>query len=141
MVRQLVAAGHIVVACGGGGPPVYDDPRLRLEGIDAVVDKDRVAAILGRDIGAQVLLILTNVDAVYRAYGTPHQQPIRRLDLAEADHLLAGAELGTGSMRPKLEAAADFVRAGGERAVIAELAHGLAALQGEAGTTITTERR
>lgn len=140
LVRQLVAAGHIVVACGGGGPPVYDDARLRLEGIEAVVDKDRVAAILGREIGAQVLLILTNVDAVYRNHGTPHQQPIRRIDLAQADHLLAGTELGTGNMRPKVEAAADFVRAGGERAVIAELAQGLAALAGESGTTVTRER-
>lgn len=139
MVRQLVGAGHIVVACGGGGPPVFRDPRLGLEGIDAVADKDRVAAILGREIEAQVLLILTNVDAVYRGYGTPRQDAIRRLSLAQADHLLAGKELGTGSMRPKVEAAADFVRAGGERAIIAELAHGLAALQGQAGTTITKE--
>jgi carbamate kinase len=139
MVRQLVGAGHIVIACGGGGPPVYEDPRLGLEGIDAVADKDRVAAILGREIEAQVLLILTNVDAVYRAYGTPHQEAIRRLSLAEADHLLAGKALGTGSMRPKVEAAADFVRAGGERAIIAELARGLAALRGEAGTTIVKE--
>ena len=137
MVAHLVAAGHIVVACGGGGPPVYDDPVLRLEGIDAVVDKDRVAAVLGREIGADVLLILTNVDAVYRGYGTKHQEPIRRLDLAGADHLLAGKELGTGSMRPKVEAAAAFVRAGGRRAVIAELAQGLRALRGESGTTIT----
>jgi carbamate kinase len=140
MIRHLVAAGHIVVACGGGGPPVYTDPRLGLEGIDAVADKDRVAAILGREIGATVLLILTNVDAVYRAYGTPHQAAIRRLGLAEAELLLAGTELGTGSMRPKVEAAAAFVRAGGERAVIAELAQGLAALRGESGTTITKER-
>jgi len=139
MVRQLVGAGHVVIACGGGGPPVYEDAHLGFEGIDAVADKDRVAAILGRDIEAQVLLILTNVDAVYRAYGTRHQEAIRRLSLAEADHLLAGKDLGTGSMRPKVEAAADFVRAGGERAVIAELARGLAALDGEAGTTITKE--
>jgi carbamate kinase len=141
MIRHLVAAGHIVVACGGGGPPVYDDPKLRLEGLDAVADKDRVAQILGREIAADVLLILTNVDAVYRGYGTPHPEAIRRLNLAEADHLLAGKELGTGSMRPKVEAAADFVRAGGagRRAIIAELAHGLAALRGESGTTITRE--
>ena len=139
MVRHLVAAGHIVVACGGGGPPVYDDPMLRLEGIDAVVDKDRVAAILGRDISAEVLLILTNVEAVYRRYGTPHQEAIRRLTLAQVDHLLAGKELGAGSMRPKVEAAADFVRVGGQRAIIAELSQGLAALRGDAGTTITPE--
>ena len=126
-----------MVACGGGGPPVYDDPGLRLEGLDAVVDKDRVAAVLGREIGADALLILTNVDAVYRGYGTKYPEPIRRLDLAGADHLLAGNELGTGSMRPKVEAAADFVRAGGSRAIIAELAQGLSALRGEAGTTIT----
>jgi carbamate kinase len=139
MIRHLIAAGHIVVACGGGGPPVYDDPALRLEGIDAVADKDRVAAILGREIAADVLLILTNVDAVYHGYGTPRQEAIRRLSLAQADHLLAGKELGTGSMRPKVEAAANFVRAGGRRAVIAQLAQGLAALQGDAGTTITEE--
>lgn len=141
MVRQLVGEGHIVIAGGGGGPPVYRDPTLGLEGIDAVADKDRVAAILGREIGAQVLLILTNVDAVYRAFGTPRQEVIRRMSLAQADHLLAGKELGTGSMRPKVEAAADFVRAGGERAVIAELAAGLAALRGDTGTTITKELR
>ncbi|MGH7672996.1 MAG: carbamate kinase, partial [Gemmatimonadales bacterium] len=139
MVRQLVGAGHIVVACGGGGPPVYEDPRLGLEGIDAVADKDWVAATLGREIGAAVLLILTNVDAIYRGWGTPHQEAIHRLSLAQADHLLAGQELGTGSMRPKVEAAADFIRAGGERAIIAQLANGLAALQGRAGTTVTQE--
>src|SRR2546426_843301 len=64
MVRDLARTGHIVIAGGGGGPPVYRDPKLGLEGIDAVADKDRVAAILGREIEAQVLLILTNVDAV-----------------------------------------------------------------------------
>ena len=141
MVRDLVARGHIVIAGGGGGPPVYRDPGLGLEGIDAVADKDRVAAILARDIGAQVLLILTNVDAVYRGYGTPRQESLRHLSLAEAEQMLKGKELGTGSMRPKVEAAAAFVRSGrgGERAIIAELAAGLAALRGEAGTTITKE--
>ncbi|OLD59506.1 MAG: hypothetical protein AUF60_05295 [Gemmatimonadetes bacterium 13_1_20CM_69_28] len=139
MIRDLVARGHIVVACGGGGPPVYPDPGLGLEGIDAVADKDRVAAVLGREIAADVLLILTNVDAVYHGYGTKHQRAVRHLDLASADHLLAGKELGTGSMRPKVEAAADFVRAGGRRAIIAALAQGLPALRGEAGTTITPE--
>ena len=139
MVHDLSVAGFIVIACGGGGPPVYRHPTLGLEGIDAVADKDRVAAILSREIGAQVLLILTNVDAVYRGYGTPRQEALRRLSLAEADQMLAGKELGEGSMRPKVEAAADFVRAGGERAIIAQLVDGLAALRGEAGTTISKE--
>src|SRR3989475_12863538 len=93
MVRHLVSAGHIVVACGGGGPPGDDDPKLALEGIDAVADKDLVAAILGRDIGADVLLILTNVDAGVRADGTPHQEPIRRMDLPQAEQPPAGQEL------------------------------------------------
>jgi carbamate kinase len=139
MVQTLVREGYIVIACGGGGPPVHEDSGLGLEGIDAVADKDRVAAILGHDIGAGVLLILTDVDAVYTGWGTPAQRPLRRLSLADADRLLQGGELGTGSMRPKVEAAADFVRSGGERAVIAELAQGLAALRGEAGTTLTKE--
>jgi len=137
-IRHVVDAGDIVIAGGGGGPPVYDDPRLRLEGLDAVADKDRVAAILGRGIGANVLLILTNVDAVYQAYGTSDQRPIRSMTLAEAEALLSGGELGVGSMRPKVEAAAEFVRAGGRRAVIAALEEGLAALRGETGTTITS---
>jgi carbamate kinase len=139
-IRDLLAAGHIVIPCGGGGPPVYDDPVLHLEGLDAVVDKDRVAAILGRDIAADVLLILTNVDGVYHAYGTPHQKAIRQLDLQEAERLLASGELGAGDMRPKVEAAADFVRAGGKRAVIAELAGGLGALRGETGTTLAARQ-
>jgi carbamate kinase len=139
MIRDLASTGHIVIAGGGGGPPVYRDPKLGLEGIDAVADKDRVAAILGRDIEARVLLILTNVSAVYHGYGTPRQEAIRRMSLAQADHILAGKELGTGSMRPKVEAAADFVRTGGERAIIADLSDGLAALRGDAGTTITKE--
>jgi carbamate kinase len=136
LVGRLVETGTIVIACGGGGPPVYRHATLGLEGIEAVVDKDRTAAVLGRAIGAHALLILTNVDAVYRDFGTPAQQPLRRLTLAEADALLAADALGSGSMRPKVEAAADFVRAGGERAVIAELGQGLAALAGDTGTTV-----
>jgi carbamate kinase len=140
-VRELVRAGHIVIACGGGGPPVYAEPTLGLEGLDAVADKDRVAAILGRDIDADVLLILTDVDAVYEGYGTAHERPIRRMDLARAERLLAGSELGVGSMRPKVAAAAEFVRERGRdrRAVIAALAHGRAALLGQSGTTVTRD--
>ncbi|HXB55656.1 MAG TPA: carbamate kinase [Vicinamibacteria bacterium] len=138
IVRTLVHAGDLVVTCGGGGPPVYDDPKLFLEGVDAVVDKDRVAAILGRELRADVLLILTDVDAVYRGWGKPGAHPIHRLTLVEADSLLTEGETQEGSMRPKLEAAIDFVRAGGARAVIADLGHGLEALEGLAGTTVVS---
>ncbi|UCF40512.1 MAG: carbamate kinase [Gemmatimonadota bacterium] len=138
-VRQLVDDGKIVIAAGGGGPPVYLDDRLHWEGVDAVVDKDRVAAILGGRLGADTLLILTNVDAVYRGWGTPHAKPLRHLSVDSAEELLDGEELGVGSMRPKVEAAVAFVRDGGGRAVIADLPDGLAAIRGEAGTTITGE--
>jgi carbamate kinase len=139
LVRRLLEENAIVIAAGGGGPPVYDDPILGLEGIDAVVDKDRVAAILATQLEAEVLMILTNVEAVFEGWGTPAARPIRRLSLAQADALVAGGSLDAGGMRPKIEAAAGFVRQGGARAVIARLSDGPAALRGQSGTTITRE--
>ncbi len=139
MIRSLVAEGHLVIAAGGGGCPVYDDPELGLEGVDAVVDKDRAAAILGRDIGAEVLVILTDVDCVYLDYGKPTQRALRRLTVSEAEALLVGGELGEGSMAPKVEAAAGFVRSGGKRAIIARLDQGREAVAGEAGTEIVQD--
>jgi carbamate kinase len=125
-----------VVACGGGGVPVYRHDRLRLEGVDAVIDKDRAAEVLGREIGAGVLLILTNVDGVCRGFGTPDQTLIRELPVAEAERLLAAGEFGEGSMGPKVEAAVAFVRHGGRCAIIARLEEGLRAVQGDAGTRV-----
>lgn len=139
VVRRLLEQGTIVIAAGGGGPPVYDDPLLGLEGLDAVVDKDRVSAILAAQLEAEVLMILTNVDAVFAGWGTPSARPIRRMSLAEADALVAGDTLDAGGMRPKVEAAAAFVRSGGRRSIIARLSEGPAALRGETGTTITRE--
>lgn len=137
LVRRLVGEGVIVIAAGGGGPPVYRHPALGLEGLDGVVDKDRAAAILAREMEAEVFLILTDVDAVYRDFGTPEAAPLRRLSLEEADALIASGALDEGGMRPKVEAAAAFVRSGKGRAIIAHLADGSAALRGETGTTIT----
>ena len=136
MVRQLVQQGTIVIAVGGGGTPVYRDERLGLEGVDAVIDKDRAAAVLGAEIDAEALLILTNVDGAYRGYGTPQQQLLRELSLQEADGLLAAGEFGEGSMGPKVEAATAFLRGGGRKAIIARLDQGLEAVQGRAGTTL-----
>lgn len=137
-LRQMVAEGDVVVACGGGGVPVYRDPDLGLEGLDVVVDKDRAAGLLAREIGAGTLLILTDVDGVYRDYGTPDARILRRLRPAEARRLVASGQLGEGSMRPKVEAALEFVEEGGERAVIAHLGRGAEALRGEAGTEIVS---
>lgn len=139
LVRRLVKAGTVVIAAGGGGPPVYRDPVLGWEGVDAVVDKDRTAAILARELDADVLVILTDVDAVYRGWGTPTQAPIPRLSLAEAEALAGSGALDEGGMKPKVEAAAAFVRGGGRRAVIARLSEGPAALRGTTGTTITRD--
>lgn len=136
VVRRLIEQGTIVIAAGGGGPPVYDDPLLGLEGVDAVVDKDRVSAILATQLGAEVLIILTNVDAVFEGWGTPAARPIRRMTIAQAEALAAGGGLDAGGMRPKVEAAAAFAAASGGRAIIARLAAGPAALRGETGTTI-----
>jgi len=138
VVRRLISQGTIVIAAGGGGPPVYLDPLLGYEGVDAVVDKDRVAAILAQQLEADVLMILTNVDAVFEAWGTPAARPIRRMTVTDADALMAGGGLDEGGMKPKVEAAAAFARAGG-RAIIARLSDGPAALRGQTGTTITRE--
>jgi carbamate kinase len=137
LVRRLVEAGTVVIAAGGGGPPVFDHETLGWEGVDAVVDKDRTAAILARELAADVLVILTDVDGVYRGWGTAAQAPIPRLTLAEAEDLAASGALDEGGMKPKVEAAAAFVRGGGARAVIARLSEGPAALRGTTGTTIT----
>jgi carbamate kinase len=136
MIRSLVAAGHLVIAAGGGGTPVYRHPRLGLEGIDAVVDKDRAAAVLARDIDAETLLILTDVDHVYTGFGTAAQRALRRLTVEEAEQLVGSEELGQGSMAPKVEAAARFIREGGRRAVIARLDQGMHAVAGSVGTEI-----
>jgi carbamate kinase len=136
LVRDLVNAGVIVIAAGGGGPPVYAHPLLGLEGVDGVVDKDLAAALLARDLGAEALLILTDVDAVYEHWGTRAAQPIRRLTRARAEAMLADGAFGAGSMRPKVEAALAFAGAGGGRAIIARLSDGPAALAGQAGTTL-----
>ena len=135
-IRQLLDAGTIVIAAGGGGTPVYRDPVLRLEGIDAVIDKDRAAAVLGNAIGAEVLLILTAVDGVYRAFGRAEQELLNRISVQQAEALLAAGELGRGSMAPKVEAALAFLRGGGQRAHIARLDRGQAALEGGEGTLI-----
>lgn len=137
VIRELLDAGVLVIACGGGGAPVYEHPTLGFEGIDAVVDKDLAAAVLARDLEAELLLILTDVDAVYTDWGTPSQRPIDRLTSAEAVSLADRGAFGAGSMAPKIWAAVDFVRRTSGRAIITSLERGPDAVRGRAGTTIT----
>lgn len=140
VIRHLVERGTIVIACGGGGVPIYDDPDKGWEGIDAVVDKDLAAAVLARDLGATLLLILTDVDAVYADWGTPQQRRLDRLTVQEAESMDRAGAFGEGSMAPKIRAAMDFARRTGGRAIITELSRGREAVRGEAGTTITVEK-
>lgn len=132
----LLDRGCVVVAGGGGGIPVYRGRDGAWQGIEAVVDKDRTAAIIAHRVKADTLLILTNVPAIYRGWGTDDADPIDRLTVAEAVRLLETEDLGVGSMAPKLEAAITFLREGGRRVVIADLGDGIPALRGESGTTI-----
>ena len=106
-VRTLLEAGTIAVACGGGGIPVARR-NGRLAGLDAVIDKDRASALLATELGAERLLIVTDVPGLFRAFGTPDEERVRELTAQEAEALLP--ELEAGSMRPKIEAAIAFVR-------------------------------
>ena len=137
VIKALMDAGVVVVACGGGGAPVYRHPTLGWEGIDAVVDKDLAAAVLARDLGAELLLILTDVDAVYADWGTPNQRPLARLTIDDALEMDRNKAFGEGSMAPKIRAAIDFVRRTRGRAIITSLDCGQKAVHGDAGTTIT----
>ncbi|HEX2693730.1 MAG TPA: carbamate kinase [Gemmatimonadaceae bacterium] len=135
-IRSLVERDTVVIACGGGGVPVYQDPVLGLEGVDAVIDKDLAAAVLARELGAELFMILTDVDAVYTGWGTEQQKMIRSMTVAEADRLGGEGAFGEGSMAPKVAAAADYVRRTKGRAIITELSKGRAAVEGTGGTEI-----
>jgi carbamate kinase len=136
VIRGLVGEGVVVIASGGGGVPVVEEGP-RLVGVEAVVDKDLAAAILAKDVEADTLLILTDVDGVFEGYGSDGQRLLPELSLEEARRRLESGELGSGSMGPKVEAAAKFVESGGNRAIIASLADGAKAVEGEAGTRVT----
>jgi carbamate kinase len=136
-VRLLIEAGVLVVCVGGGGIPVVVDREGRLRGVEAVIDKDRAAALLAHGLDTDALLLLTDVVAVERDHGTARAAPIAR---ATADELLA-LGLPAGSMGPKVEAAAWFAQVTGGRAAIGNLAEAAAVLAGRSGTTIVPSGR
>lgn len=140
VVENLVAMGVIVITVGGGGVPVVRR-NGRLEGVEAVIDKDLASSVLAVGLGARRLIIVTDVDAVYESFGTAKASPIRELPLSRAEELLAQGELPPGSMGSKVEAIVDFLRSGGELGIIAH-AHDLEeALAGKKGTRLFDDSR
>jgi carbamate kinase len=132
-LRQIVAAGHVVVAAGGGGVPVVevgDD----LHGVEAVIDKDLTASRLALLVGADQLVILTEVSRVQVGYGTTRARELTTLSVAEAGALLDAGEFPAGSMGPKVRACIDFITGGGRRAVIGALTEAHDVVFGAAGT-------
>jgi carbamate kinase len=136
IIKNLVDEGTIVVAAGGGGVPVYAEKDGALEGVDAVIDKDRASAVLARDIGAATLMILTQVDKVALNYKKPDQRDLDSMTLAEARKYLAEGHFAAGSMGPKVEAAVQFLEGGGEQVIITSLEKAAGALGGTSGTRI-----
>lgn len=135
-IRFLVEAGIIVVCAGGGGIPVVRDEQDRLEGLEAVIDKDRAAGLLAAELKADAFLMLTDVDAVYVGWGTAEARAIRTAMPAE----LARHDFPAGSMGPKVEAACAFA-ASGAIAGIGRLEDARAILSGDAGTRVMQHRR
>jgi carbamate kinase len=133
-VRTLLDAGYTVVCAGGGGVPVVRRADGSLHGIEAVIDKDLTAALLARELGAEVLLIATDVPNAVVGYGTPRARPIGAISAAELRRMMP--EFSAGSMGPKVDAACRFAEAGG-RAIICSLSEISAALTGAAGTIVT----
>jgi len=138
-IRALVETGAMVVASGGGGIPVVELPDGRLEGVEAVIDKDLAAVVLAHAVQADGLLLLSDVDAVYRRWGTPRQEPILRLSVDEAMAGLAEGAWPAGSMAPKVRACAQFVQGGGRFAAIGALENAVAIVKGASGTWFGTD--
>ncbi len=131
-IRTLVDAGVLVVCAGGGGIPVVRLDSGELVGVEAVIDKDHAAGLLARQLEAEAFLMLTDVEAVCEGWGTPEQRAIA----AAPPAALRAMDLPRGSMGPKVEAACDFVEAGGSFAAVGRLGDAAALVEGTAGTRI-----
>jgi len=135
VIELLVSQGVIVICAGGGGIPVVRREDGSLIGVEAVIDKDLASGLLARELKADALLLLTDVDAVYRDWGTPHARAIRRI----TPQALRELGFAPGSMGPKVRAACEFVEQTGGMAGIGQLSDALAILDGKAGTVIAMD--
>jgi carbamate kinase len=139
VVRLLLAAGCVVIAVGGGGIPVVQNPRgelRQLKGTYAVIDKDRASSLLARRLGAELFVISTAVEKVCINYKKPNHQELDHLTIAQAEGYLQEGHFAAGSMRPKIEAVLSFVRETGHTALITDPANIARALAHETGTWI-----
>jgi carbamate kinase len=137
LIRLLLESGAIVICAGGGGVPVVRDEVGELRGVEAVVDKDLASSVLAEALDADVLMVLTDVPAVMKDFGTPDQAPIHR----ETPPGLRAVTYAAGSMGPKVEAACRFVEVTGGMAAIGNLDEAAAILDGKSGTIVTTTGR
>jgi carbamate kinase len=135
-LRTLLGAGYVVVAAGGGGIPVIRTTDGTVQGVEAVIDKDFTAAVLALAIGADALVIATDVENAIIGFGTPDARPVGSVSVAELEEYAAAGHFTSGSMGPKVEAALRFVRGGGRRSVITALDRIADALSGDVGTII-----
>ncbi|MHA6644473.1 carbamate kinase [Mesorhizobium sp. A623] len=131
-IRLLVGNGVVVICAGGGGIPVIRNDEGDLVGIEAVIDKDRAAGLLAKELAADAFLMLTDVEAVYENWGTPRQAPIQETTPAA----LSNMSFAAGSMGPKVEAACAFASTAGRVAGIGRLEDARAILEGRGGTTV-----
>jgi len=134
-IERLIQSGFIVICCGGGGIPVVRNGRA-FNGVDAVIDKDLASALLATEIGADLLVIATDVEGVLADFNTPEQRLIAKMGTAEAKAFLQSDKTGKGSMGPKVEAALKFVQAGGKRAIITSIDAICDCVQGKGGTQL-----
>jgi carbamate kinase len=135
-IAELFESGTVVISAGGGGIPVIRDKRGIIAGVEAVLDKDRTAALLGGILRVETLLILTDVAKVYLDYNKPGQRAIDKMTVQECRGFLGQGQFPVGSMGPKIESAVKFLESGGDRVIITSLDMAEDALAGNAGTTI-----
>lgn len=138
VIRQLVDNDNIVICAGGGGIPVIKTDRIKLlEGVEAVIDKDRTAALLARELDADILLILTAIDKVYINFNKDNQMALDEISVEEAKKYIEKGEFAKGSMLPKIEACLEFVKEdSSKRAIIGSLEKAYDAIKGTSGTII-----
>ena len=138
IIKQLVDNDNIVIAVGGGGIPVIKTDKIELlEGIEAVIDKDKSGALLAKEIDADILLILTSVDKVYLNYNTNNQLALDDISVSEATKYIDEGQFAKGSMLPKVEACIDFVNNSDDKiAIISSLENANEAIKGNTGTVI-----